>query len=232
MKTLFLLLICINLYAQDTLLTENYSIILRNSKMIIENAHKKVIMETTFNNPNGFLIDLDEDGSEELLINDFIVDRNHLLYTLYLFSPVDSFMLVDSIYSGLIEPYYVFSDEIDSYMVITGSPDFDEFAQADTEYIYSPLVCWSYSDEGLTIINEQLYDTFIQENDKIISFLDQEYISNGKSCETTTELKQAIATVYANFYHAGEKTNAESFLRNYYLCNDITEFKNKLKELL
>ena len=232
MKTLLLLLICVNLYAQDTLLTEDYSVIINNSKMFVEDANKQIIHEITFNNPNGFLVDLDEDGADELIVNDFTEDKNHSYYTLYLFSPVDSFILIDSIYSGLTEPYYTFSDEIKGYMLITGSPDFDEFALAGSEYIFSPLVCWSYTDEGLTIINDQLYDVYIQENDKILSFINSEYSMDGKSCEESSELKQAIATVYTNFYHAGEKTNAENFLRNYYLCKDITEFKNKLKELL
>ncbi len=41
-----------------------------------------------------------------------------------------------------------------------------------------------------------------------------------------------IAAVYANYINAGEKSVASQFLKNYYLCEDLEQFKQKLNELI
>lgn len=229
---LILILLFCELQAQDSLSIEGFTAAIIDSKLVVQNQDNKIIYQKLFTNPEGVLVDLDNDNVNELLVSDFYEANNQYFYTLFLFSAYDDFNLVDSIYSGLEEPYYAFSDEINGYIIITGSPDFDELYNIQEESVFSPIVCWSYDGHELGIINDQLYSIYLDENEKIISYVTMAFNKSGKTCEISKQLKQAIATVYTNYYHAGEKTNAENFLKNYYLCKDIEEFKNKIKELL
>lgn len=233
MKTLLiiLLLFC-ELKAQESFTINDFSVTIHDSKLLVQNQNDKIVYQKVFSNPEGFTVDLDNDNIDEFLINDFYEENNQYYYTIYIFSAIDTFYQIDSLYSGLKEPLYVFSSETNSYIIITGSPDFDEFSNIQDDEVFSPIVCWDYNGQEVSIVNDELYDIYINENEKVISYLTMKYRKLGKSCETTKLLKQAIATAYANYYQAGEKSNAESFLKNYYLCNDIEEFKSKIKDLL
>lgn len=229
---LIIFLLFCELQAQESFTINDFLITIHDSKLVVENQSKKSIFQKVFSNPEGFPVDLDNDSNDELLVTDFYEENNKYFYTLYVFSSLDSFYLVDSIYSGMREPSFTLSDETNGYILITGSPDFDEFFNIQEDEIFSPIVCWNYDNQELTIINDQLYDIYIEENEKIISYVAMTCRKLNKTCETSNLLKQAIATVYTNYYHAGEKSNAESFLKNYYLCNDIEEFRSKIKDLL
>jgi hypothetical protein len=231
MMVIIFLFFC-ELNAQENFSIGNYSVILFNSKLTVENKDHKLLYERSFSNPEIYSVDLDDDGIDELLVNDAKDEDDKNFYTMYIYSMTDSVALVDSIYSGLNEPYCKMSDETNGYIIISGSPDFDEFCSSQNEEIFSPVVCWKYEDGELSLVSDSLYEVYMNENETILQYIISKYANNGKTCETSKMLKDAIAAVYANYYHAGEKSNAESFLKNYYLCKDIEEFKNKIKELL
>lgn len=237
MKTIKLLFISLLFtscfYAQsNNIRIENFNIDIVDARLEVKDQFDKNVYERTFLNPSGYTADLDDDGISEYLVNDFQEDEGKYYYTVYIYNTVDSFYLSDSIYSGLKEPYYLFSEEISSTVLITGSPDLDSLYIPDMDYIFSPLVCWSYRDNGLEIVNDELYDIYISENEKNISYVDSVYDANGKSCEIARKLKLAIATIYMNYLYANENTNAEQAMRYYYNCEDREKFREALRKLL
>lgn len=212
----------------ETFTADKYFIKLDNSILSVQDSAAQMVYTQKFSHPTGYVADLDGDGTVEFLINDFREHDGTNSYSLYVFNTVDTFYLADSIYSGLKEPYYVFSPEIKSVVLITGSPDVDSLYNGQIENIFSPMVCWAVVDGELTIVNDQLYDIFMEENDKIISFIETYFKANAKDCTTSKQLISAIATLTINYYYAEEKTNAENVLKQFYFCDD----REKLAEVL
>ncbi|MDP4174872.1 MAG: hypothetical protein Q8933_12925 [Bacteroidota bacterium] len=235
MKYLFLLLAlgALNiLNAQDTTFSvENFNIKFESSKLTVTDNDEKVY-QRDFSDPISFTLDLDSDGVDELLVSDSEEKDGLSYYTLYVFNCTGSFFLTDSIYSGLKEPYVFDSDEINNIVIVTGSPDFDSLYVPELEVAYSPLICWSFVDTSLAIVNDQLYDPFIDENNKNIELMDAIYKEKGKDCKITESLKQIIATTYANYIYADEKALAERALVQYYYCEDLKQFKENIEKLL
>jgi len=61
--------------------------------------------------------------------------------------------------------------------------------------------------------------------------LDDYYLSDGKTCNTTHRLLAFIASGFINYYNSGEHTVADKFLKKYYLCNNSEEFKSSLLKI-
>lgn len=211
---------------------DNFFISLSNNTLSVEDSSKQIVFKQSFSHPAGYLADLDGDGTEEFLLNDYTESQGLDHYTLYVFNTVDTFYLADSIYSGLKEPYYTQSPEIKGVLLVTGSPDIDSLYTPQLDNSFSPLVCWAVVEGELTIVNERLYDIFIEENEKLIGFIDTYIKANGRDCGVARVLKNAIGTLYINYIYAGEKSSAESALRQYYKCDDIESFRQELQKIL
>ncbi len=200
------------------------------NKLEVTDTLQNQVYEQYFSNPVPNSIDLDNDGLDELVVQDSSLISGNNFYTYYIYNTIDSFYLADSIYSGLTEPFETESEEIDGIILVTGNSDFDQFNE-DPDYNFSPLNCWKFSDGKIVSANDEIYNLFISENEDIMDYL--ENLFGGKvNCETSRKALGAIAAVYVNYIHAGEQTAAKQFLKKYYLCLDIDKFKTKLNDLL
>ncbi|MCL5029944.1 MAG: hypothetical protein M1480_13105 [Bacteroidetes bacterium] len=230
---LFILLIFkINSYCQTANFNfDQYNIKIENSKLNVTSKSGKLFLEKNFNNPHELSIDLDSDGINEYLIIDEKKDSSRILYTLYIFNTVDSFYVADSIPSGCLEPYIYFSKETNKNIIVTGNSKFDSFNK-DSEDTFIPINCWIYDNAEIFSVNDEVYNIFISENEKLIDIIDAHFSMNSEDCKSTETIKAAIAAVYANYISAGEKILANQFLKKYYHCNDLEKFKQTLNELL
>lgn len=237
MKTISILILFISLVSsgfaqEELLLLDKFKIRFQGNSLMVSSLDNVVILNRKFNNPSPLTQDLDGDGNKELLITDCSQKDGACFYTIFLYNAIDSFYIVDSIYSGLKQPYIYSSEEINEDILVTGSPDFDSLYTPSLGASFSPIICWQYNGTELAIVNDKLYDIFISENEAIMDYIDVYLKENGKSCASAAKLKQAIASIYANYITADEKTNAEYSLKRYYSCDDLDKFKAVLKGLL
>jgi hypothetical protein len=204
---------------------------IENSHLQVLDKDKHLVLEKIFNEPYDLSVDLEGNGNEEYLVVDHFKkdDKDH--YTLYIFNTVDSFYLKDSIYSGYVEPYHTNSEEAGGIIIITGNPKFDSL-NAPNNDVYLPINCWQYGKGEISLVNDKIYKLFISENDTMMDVLESYFDSNGADCKSTVFMKGLIASVYANFMHAGDKLLAAQFLRRYYHCDDIDDFRKRLNSLL
>ncbi|MEI7811173.1 MAG: hypothetical protein WCJ01_01975 [Ignavibacteria bacterium] len=235
MKNLLLLLsLCafFDIFAQDTTFTiENYRIDLRQFTLTVSNVNSKVY-DKTFFSPMGYSLDMNNDGIEELIISDYQQIAGFEYYTIYVFNTSGSFYQTDSIYSGLKEPYFIYQDEIEALVLVTGSPDFDSMNSTGLETAFSPLTCWCFDDSSLAIVNDRLYDIFLEENTNNIAVLKLFYEEQGKDCRITEIMKPVIASIYINYIRADETAMAERTISQYYYCDDREKFRQVLINLL
>ncbi len=212
------------------------------NKMIVKN-NDKIIFEKEYLNPSSFYVDFDNDGNEEYLINDFVIKDSHKFYTIYIYniidnpdaSQTDTFSLIDSIYSGLKEPLFLLSDEIDEMILVVGYPELDSLNYKLNDSIFSPLNCFYYDGINFQNINDKLYDIFINDNDIMLDYLDSQSsiipTNAGRDCSFTLNNKNVIVSIFINYLNADEKSLANEFITQYYLCDDLNEFKNYLEEI-
>lgn len=237
MKTFILFFVALvagPLFAQDsTFAVEDFNVKIQDAKLLVSDLDNKTVFNRQFQYPTAYTLDIDGDGASELLINDDNEQDGQDYYTLYVYNTIGSFYLIDSVYSGLKEPYYFFSDEINNVVLVTGSPDFDSLnTSAQQENVFSPLICWSFTDSSLNIVNDQLYNIFLSENEANMKFMDSFYKENGKNCESSRRIRAAVAATYANYIYADEYALAEKLLEEYYLCGDLKSFKEQISKLL
>lgn len=232
--TILLLILFADCPAQDeVLLIDKFRIRLQSNTLLVSGSTSDaVVYRKIFNSPVSVAQDLDNDGVKELLITDCRKEGEACRYTVFIFNTVDSFYVVDSIYSGLKQPYTFASEEISEEVLVTGSPDFDSLYAPSLGSSFSPVICWQYNGSELQIINDKLYDIFISENEAMIEYIDVFLKENGRNCISFGILRQAIASVYANYITADEQTNAEYTLKRYYSCDDLDKFKALITSLL
>lgn len=236
MKILLLLFVALMggyAFAQDsTFAVEDFNIKIQDSRLLAGDLDNKTVYQRQFQEPYAYTLDIDGDGASELLVNDDVKTDGQDYYTLYVYNTIGSFYLIDSIYSGLKEPYSFFSDEINNVVLVTGSPDFDSLNASGQDNVFSPLACWSFVDSSLSIVNDQLYNVFLSENEANMKFMDAFFKEHGKNCESSGILKAAIASTYANYIYADEYALADKLLEEYYLCEDLKQFKEQISKLL
>jgi hypothetical protein len=95
-----------------------------------------------------------------------------------------------------------------------------------------PLNFSRYGDNGITLINNEIYDLFISENEAVVDYLDEYFNSNIKNCNSSQQVNNLIAAGYINYKNAGDISVANQFLLKYYLCSDIIDFKTKIEKLV
>lgn len=218
----------LNLFAQET---DSILINLTGSELKVCNSENEVLYEKKFSHPEKLYSDLDGDGINEFLIIDSTTIGKDPFFTVYVYNSADTFYLVDSVQSGLLNPSVEYSEEEKSRIIITGNTDFDRF-NTDMQNIFLPINCWRFQDDNVFLVNDDIYDLFISENNSIMDYLDSYYATNAKNCDSSTKLKAAIAAAYANYLSAGDKTAANKFIESYYKCNDLSQFQKQLNEIM
>ena len=228
----FLFFFSINLFAQeDTLSFDNFYLTLQVNLLKVFNSNNKIIYQKKFFNPNAYTTDLNDDNTEEYLVLDSTLNNKIPRYILYIYSTKNKFSFIDSIISGSTEPYETTSGDLGGTVIVAGNPDFEKFNK-DTDNFFIPINCWHYEDSAIFLVNDEVYNVFMNENESIINYLDDYLIDNSKGCQTSIALTAPIVAAYVNYINAGEKSVASQFLKNYYLCKDIEQFKQKLNELI
>ena len=229
---LFLLIFSINLFAQeDTLSFDNFYLLWQGNILKVFNNNESILYQKKFENPDAYTMDLNDDNFDEYLVADSTLKNNIPWYIIYVYNTKENFSFIDSIISGSTEPYETTSEDLGGTIIVTGNPDFEKFNK-DTENYFIPINCWHYEDSAIFLVNDEVYNAFINENESIINYLDDYLDNSSKGCQTSITLTAPIAAAYANYINAGEKSVASQFLKNYYLCNDIEQFKQKLNELI
>jgi hypothetical protein len=183
-----------------------------------------------FENPVFTTADLDSDEVDEYILIDYKMLNQKKDYTIFIFNTVDTFYCVDSIRSGFYEPYVYRSEEVKGNVIIAGIPGFNELNIGKVD-ISMPINVWRYGEDGIVLINNQIYDLFTFENESVIDYLDDYFDSNVKTCNSSEQVNNIIATGYINYKNAGDLSVANQFLLKYYLCPDILNFKKKIEQL-
>ena len=228
----FLLLFTINSFAQqDTLSFDNFYLIFQNNELNVFDNSNEIVYQKKFTNPSQYVSDLNDDSSDEYLVLDSTINDGLPWFTLYIYNTTDKFSYIDSIVSGTTEPYETTSGDLGGTIIVSGNTDFEQFNKGKDNY-FIPINCWRYEDSAIFLVNDEVYNVFINENESIINYLDDYFNDNPKNCSGTDTVKAAIAAGYVNYINAGEKSVASQFLKNYYLCEDLPKFKQKLNELI
>lgn len=215
----------------DTIVLNSYSVLSSGNFISIENADGKIVLQKQFLNPNIYASDVDSDGLDELIVVDSLTSEKASSYVLYLYSTLDGLSLIDSIFSGSFFPVVSYSDEIESTIIITGNPEFEKF-NSTGENDFLPINTWKLDDDNLFLLNEELYEPFLNENANLVQIL-QEIISSKKmDCETSISNKGLISAVFTNYLNAGEQALAAQALKNYYVCPDIEQFRKEILEII
>ncbi|HSD62387.1 MAG TPA: hypothetical protein VLB50_01280 [Ignavibacteriaceae bacterium] len=234
-KLLFLILFIFSFsfisLSQQLYSFDSFSAQIQNSTLTVKDKEGNDVFEMNFSNPHDYATDLDGDSINEYIVIDSTNMQNLPSYTIYIFNTIDEFSLVDSIASGITEPYNMLSDEEGGEIIITGNKDFEEFYDGKSD-LFIPINCWKYDSGQVYLINDDIYDLYINENDDIISYLDSFFESGESNCNSISQVKSAIASVYANYVNAGEVTLASQFIKKYYPCDDVDAFLQKINVLL
>ena len=228
----FLLLFSIDLFAQqDTLGFDNFYLTFQNKELRVFDNNNGIIYQKKFIHPSPYTSDLNDDNSDEYLVLDSTANNGMPWFTLYIYNTKDNFSYIDSIISGTTEPYETTSGDLGGTIVVSGNIDFEQFNKGNDNY-FIPINCWRYENSSIFLVNDEVYNVYIYENESIINYLDDYFNDNPKNCKSSDSLKAPIAAAYANYINAGEKSVASQFLKNYYLCKDLPEFRQKLNELI
>jgi hypothetical protein len=233
MNIRFLLLIpffTLFLQAQQTTFGfDPFTIKLDQNRMEVFEGSKN-ISNFSFRNPSENSVDLDGDSLVEFIIIDEYEENGRQLFVLYIFNTVDTFFLVDSIHSGIVEPFIIYSEEVEDFILITGNSAFVSFLDDEADFL--PVNCYKYETGELLQVNDEVYEVFISENDQLLEFIEEYFVANIKNCANSKNIISAIASAYANYINAGEPTLATQLISNYYYCEDKNSFIEKMKDFI
>jgi hypothetical protein len=231
---LFLLFSVTDLFPQEdsTIVDfDSFTVKLNDNLLQVFSGEGSPVFAQKFENSIFTTADLDNDSVDEYILIDYKILDQKKDYTIFIFNTVDTFYCVDSVKSGFYEPYVFNSDEVKGNVIIAGNPRFNQLNLGKAD-ISLPLNIWQYGENGIVLINDQIYDLFQSENASVMDYLDDYFDSNVKNCNSSEQVNNIIATGYINYKNAGELSAANQFLLKYYLCADILNFKKKIEELL
>ena len=216
---------------QNELESGFFTFIFNGDSLSVQNNNGEKIYSEKFQNPFGYLADLDSDGNDELLVRDSSIDLdNQTLYELYVYNVLDTFYLAGKINSGTTQPYESDSGEIEGLIIVTGNPDFS-YLNENSEFISLPLNCWKFEEGEIYSINNEIYNLFMNENNNILSTLDNFLSGNKNYCDAILNAKSLIASAYINYLNAGENVAASNLISTYYPCEDASRFRRELDDL-
>ena len=207
-----------------------FTVKLNNNLLQVYSNKGSLLFNRKFENSVFTTADLDSDAMEEYILIDFKILDKKKDYTIFVFNTIDTFYCVDSIRSGFYEPYVYYSEEVKGNVLIAGIPGFNELNIGKMD-ISLPLNVWRYGENGIVLINNQIYDLFQSENESIMDYLDEYFDSNVKNCNSSEQVNNFIASGFINYKNSGEISSANQFLLKYYLCPDILNFKKKIEKL-
>lgn len=215
----------------DTIYFNSYLVLVNDNLMRVENAEGEQVFQKKFQMAYESLVDIDDDQFDELVVVDSIFATDEFNFIIYLFSGKNNFKLIDSIYSGSFFPFITYSEEIGSLIIETGIPEFEIFNEAN-ELNSLPINLWKIENDQLFLVNDEVYEPFIFENTNLIKLI--EYYTHDKNmdCQTSQRYKEIIASAFANYVSAGEQSLAAQLLNEYYLCEDIENFKKDIMDLI
>jgi hypothetical protein len=215
---------------QNELESGFFTFIFNGDSLTVQNNNGEKIYSEKFQNPFGYLTDLDTDGNDEFLVKDQTIADSVAEYSLYVYNLLDTFYLAGVINSGVVDPYETTSDEIEGLIIISGNPAFS-YLNENSEFRSLPLNCWKFLEGEILSINNELYEIYINENKNILLTLHSYVAENKKDCNTSLKLKSLIASAYINYLSAGENSIASNLIKTYYFCNDSDMFRQALDDL-
>lgn len=215
---------------KNEFVTDLFTLALNNNSLSVLDKKESQIYSNEFQNPAGYLSDLDMDGNDEFLVKDAVSVDNKARYELYIYNLLDTFFLAGKINSGTTEPYEAESGEIEGLIIVAGNSDFS-FMNKDSEFLLLPINCWKFEEGKISIVNSEIYDSFITENNNILLTLDSFFVENGNDCNSSSRIKSFIGSAYINYLNAGENSVASNFIETYYSCDDAAQFKQELDNI-
>ncbi|NWF50986.1 MAG: hypothetical protein HXY49_10645 [Ignavibacteriaceae bacterium] len=219
-------------FAQNEFITAgSFNIYSENNRLVVKDSLGSSVLDKKFISPIFWSTDLDSDGIDELLVTDSLSSDGFPEYYLYLFTAVDSFSLVDSVCSGMLIPYHTYSDETECILLITGKKEFNKYI-VNHNFEVLPLDCWKYENDLLFKVNDEVYEIFITENDWILNVISKYFESNVKNCFHSNQIKSLIVSAYINYMSAEEYSMAGQLLSQFYHCDDLSQFKEELENIL
>jgi len=207
-----------------------FTVSLKDNLLQVVSNEGRLMFNRKFENPVFTTADLDSDNVDEYILIDYKILDQKKDYTIFVFNTIDTFYCVDSIRSGFYEPYVYYSEEAKGNVIIAGIPGFNELNIGKVD-ISMPLNIWKYGENGIVLINDDIYDLFQSENESAMDYLDAFFDSNIKNCNSSEQVNNFIAAGYINYKNSGEISSANQFLLKYYLCPDILNFKLKIEKL-
>ncbi|OGU29803.1 MAG: hypothetical protein A2057_08145 [Ignavibacteria bacterium GWA2_35_9] len=215
---------------KNEFVTDLFTLALNNNSLSVLDKKESQIYSNEFQNPAGYLSDLNMDGNDEFLVKDAVSVDNKARYELYIYNLLDTFFLAGKINSGTTEPYEAESGEIEGLIIVAGNSDFS-FMNKDSEFLLLPINCWKFEEGKISIVNSEIYDSFITENNNILLTLDSFFVENGNDCNSSSRIKSFIGSAYINYLNAGENSVASNFIETYYSCDDAAQFKQELDNI-
>ncbi len=210
---------------------ELFTVSLNGKILSVISSEGDSLYSKEFENPQFTTADLDSDGVEEYILTDYKTKDDKNDYTIFVYNTLDTFYCVDSIRSGFLEPYIVYSNEAESNIIVTGYPLFNEMNEGKEETAF-PINVWEYEEAAVVNVNKDIYDLFESETESIIDYLEDYFASNIVSCNSSQQVDNVIAAGYINLVNAGENSVASQFLKKYYLCPDTDGYKQKIENLI
>ena len=235
MKKLLLTIIVFSfsiVFAQsDEYLFESFTVKLESKSLIALDSLNQIVFTKTFLNPVLTLTDLNRDGVDEIILIDSNSAFDQPDYHLFIYGFDKNIFLIDSVYSGVIQPFETEFEELDGTVLVTGDTQYNFFNQADKQF-YLPISCLAFDGSKMVLVNDILYDIFIEENEIILASIIDYVNVNGKNCNSSEALLPMIVSAYVNYINAGENSSALQLINNFYYCENKDELIKKIESLM
>ena len=92
---------------------------------------------------------------DEIFVIDVTIKNEINFYTLFLFSSDEKNILLDTLYSSIVEPTFSYSEDSSFVIIRTGFYDVDSLIEiSDSEFLFSPINFWKFENDKLININD------------------------------------------------------------------------------
>lgn len=208
----------------------SFTVKLENKSLTVLDSLNQIVFAKAFLNPALTLTDLNRDGIDEIILIDSASAFDQPDYHLFIYTFDKNIFLLDSVYSGIILPFESEFEEIDGIVLVTGDARFNIFNQTDNQF-YLPISCLAFDGSKMVLVNDILYDIFMEENELILEIINDYLNVNGKNCNSSQALLPMIVSAFVNYTNAGENSAALQLINNYYYCENKDELIKKIESL-